>query len=192
VWWSSTTFTRLGLATVELLHYLIRHAGNARLLVVATVRSEEGAPVLAALTDVAERLELGPLPPAAVAELSGVAGHPELADVIAARTGGHPLFVVETLDALVGGDTGIPESLQAAVLSRVRLAGDRTEEVLRAAAVLGAAIEPETLAHMLDISPVAASPTARTSLPTTSSARSSTRTFRRPAAPPSTGAPATC
>ena len=38
----STTCRRPALATVELLHYLARHAGDAPLLVVATVRSEEG------------------------------------------------------------------------------------------------------------------------------------------------------
>ena len=35
-----------GLATVELLHYLARRAGGARLLVSATVRAEEGADLL--------------------------------------------------------------------------------------------------------------------------------------------------
>jgi DNA-binding SARP family transcriptional activator len=52
-----------GLATVELLHYLARHAGAARLPVLATVRTEEGAAVRSALGDIAESLELGPLDP---------------------------------------------------------------------------------------------------------------------------------
>ena len=51
-----------GLATVELLHYLARHA-HGRLLLLATVRDEEGAGALRALADVATRVELGPLPP---------------------------------------------------------------------------------------------------------------------------------
>ncbi len=144
-----------GLATVELLHYLIRHAGKARLLIIATVRSEEGAATLTALAGIAHRIELGPLSTAAVRDIAGHAGRPELADIIATRTGGHPLFVVETLHALAGGGSGIPESLQAAVLSRVRRAGGRTEDLLRAAAVLGTAIEPDTLARLLDSSPIA-------------------------------------
>jgi DNA-binding SARP family transcriptional activator/tetratricopeptide (TPR) repeat protein len=143
-----------GLATIELLHYLVRKAGDARLLVVATVRSEDGADVLASLADVGERLDLGPLPPDAVAQLAADAGHAELADSISARTGGHTLFVVETLRGIAVGDPSIPSSLQAAVLARVRRAGDSTAALLRAAAVLGAAIEPNTLASMLDIAPV--------------------------------------
>ncbi len=145
-----------GLATVELLHYLVRRAGAARLLVIATVRAEEGAAALTALADVAERIELGPLTPESVAELAAAAGHGDRAESIASRTGGHPLFVVETLQALSAGESGIPESLSAAVLARIRRSGEQTEDLLRAAAVLGAAIEPETVARLLDVSPVAA------------------------------------
>ena len=50
-----------GLATVELLHYLARHATGSRLLVLATVRAEEGDGVLTALAEVAGHVELGPL-----------------------------------------------------------------------------------------------------------------------------------
>jgi hypothetical protein len=58
-----------GQASIELVHYVARHAGPARLLVVATVRAEEGADALGALAEVARRCDVGPLPPAAVAEL---------------------------------------------------------------------------------------------------------------------------
>ncbi len=50
-----------GLSTVELLHYLVRQAGRARLLVAATIRAEEGAATLSTLAGVAERIDLGPL-----------------------------------------------------------------------------------------------------------------------------------
>jgi tetratricopeptide (TPR) repeat protein len=82
-------------------------------------------------------------------DIADHAGHPELAERIAARTGGHPLFVVETLHALAGGGTGIPDNLHVAVLSRVRRAGERTEDLLRAAAVLGTPVT-EGVAHLLD------------------------------------------
>ena len=68
-----------GLATVELLHYLARHAAPARLLVLATLRTEEGADALDVLADVAQRLDLGPLPDAAVTRLAQEAGQGELA-----------------------------------------------------------------------------------------------------------------
>jgi DNA-binding SARP family transcriptional activator/tetratricopeptide (TPR) repeat protein len=139
-----------GLATVELLHYLARHA-RGRLLVLATVRAEEGAPALHALAEVATRLDLGPLPAEAVTSLATDAGQAHLAPRILHRTGGHALFVVETLRALATGDDGIPESLQAAVLARVARTGAAVEELLRAAAVLDATMEPGLLADLLAV-----------------------------------------
>ena len=69
------------------------------------------------------------------------------------RTRGHTLFVVEVLQALRGGDTGLPESLRGAVQARVRRAGAPVESLLRAAAVVGAAVDPLTLGAMLDLTP---------------------------------------
>jgi CheY-like chemotaxis protein len=54
-----------GASTLELLHFLLRRLAGDRLLVVATVRAEEGADALAALADVGRVLDLGPLPAAA-------------------------------------------------------------------------------------------------------------------------------
>ena len=142
-----------GRATVELLHYLIRHARRGRLLVVATVRAEEGAGVIDSLAPVGTRIDLGTLPSAAVADLAAEAGLAGQADAVSQRTRGHTLFVVETLRALAAGTTGIPESLEAAVLARVRRAGPAVEAALRAASVLGASFNPATLAGLLGESP---------------------------------------
>lgn len=139
-----------GLATIEALHYLARHLHVARLLVVGTVRTGEGELVTQALGDVAETIHVGPLPAAAVAELAAAAGQAPLAEHIARRTNGHALFVVETLRALAAGEAGVPESLQAAVLARVARTRPRTEEVLRAAAVLGTSVQPELVARLLN------------------------------------------
>lgn len=144
-----------GLATVELLHYLARHA-RGRLLILATVRAEEGAPALHTLAEVATRLELGPLPAEAVTSLATGAGQAHLAPRILHRTGGHALFVVETLRALAAGDDGIPESLQAAVLARVARTGTAVEELLRAASILDATMEPDLLADLLAVPPAEA------------------------------------
>jgi DNA-binding SARP family transcriptional activator len=141
-----------GVATVELLHYLTRHA-RGRLLLLATVRADEGAAALRALDEVGARIDLGPLPADAVASLAAGAGQGHRAAHILQRTGGHALFVVETLRALAAGDDGIPESLQAAVLTRVARAGDAVEELLRAAAVLGATTDPDQLARLLAVPP---------------------------------------
>ncbi len=139
-----------GHASVELVHFLIRQARNSRLLVVATVRAEEGAQVQDQLAGMAERVELGPLPAQAVARLASVAGQADYAERILAQTRGHALFVVETLRALASGNTGVPTSLEAAVLARVRRAGRAVEELLRAAAVLGVTFEPHIVADLLD------------------------------------------
>jgi len=142
-----------GRATVELLHYLIRQARRGRLLVVATVRAEEGAGVIDSLAPVSTRINLGGLPGAAVADLAAEAGLADQADAVSQRTRGHTLFVVETLRALAAGTTGIPESLEAAVLVRVRRVGPAVEAALRAASVLGASFEAATLAGLLGESP---------------------------------------
>ncbi|MEP7025267.1 MAG: AAA family ATPase, partial [Actinomycetota bacterium] len=141
-----------GQATVALLHYLIRQARRGRLLAIATVRAEEGAAVIDSLASVSSRIDLGVLPAAAVTDLAASAGLADQAESIIGRTRGHALFVVETLRALTAGTAGIPDSLEAAVLDRVRRAGPDVESALRAAAVLGSSFTPVTLAGLLGAS----------------------------------------
>ena len=145
-----------GRATVGLVHYLARHAGTARLLILATLRTEEGAETAAMLTEAAGRIDLGPLAAADVARLSVEVGQGEMASAIMTRTRGHPLFVIETLRGLTAGEYGIPESLKAAVLARLSRAGRDIEELLRAGSVLGPSLDPETLAGLLDLTPLEA------------------------------------
>jgi DNA-binding SARP family transcriptional activator/predicted ATPase len=145
-----------GQSTIELLHFLGRRAGGSRLLIVITVRAENDAQIGVALAPVASRVEVGPLDAHAVGQLAQAAGHGELAGRILERTRGHTLFVVEVLRALAGSDTGVPESLRTAVQARVQRTGAATEALLRAAAVLGAALDPLVLATMLDLVPATA------------------------------------
>ena len=153
-----------GQSTVELMHFLGREPTGARLLVVATVRAENDAQIGAALAPVARRAEVGPLGPDAVAQLARAAGQGELADRILEQTRGHTLFVVEVLRALTSGDAGVPESLRTAVQARVRRAGPPVEALLRAAAVLGATVDPLTLGGMLDLVPATAVDLCETAL----------------------------
>jgi DNA-binding SARP family transcriptional activator len=145
-----------GQSTIELLHFLGRQAAGSRLLIVATVRAEDDAQIGAALAPVASRVEVGPLDAEAVGQLARSAGHGDLVDRILEQTRGHTLFVVEVLRALASQDAGVPESLRTAVQARVQRTGAATEALLRAAAVLGAALDPLTLGAMLDLVPVTA------------------------------------
>ena len=142
-----------GIATVGLLHHLALRAGGARLLVVATIRLEEGAAALTDLQDVAGRIDLGPLSAVEVTELAGRAGQAQRGPAIQRRTRGNPFFVVEVLRGLAAGDQEVPESLQAAVVARVRRLGAPGEELLRAAAVLGATVDPVVVARLLGVDP---------------------------------------
>jgi DNA-binding SARP family transcriptional activator/predicted ATPase len=145
-----------GQSTVEFVHYLARQMPGARLLVVTTLRAEYDHEIGSALTPVATRIEVGPLGPAAVGQLAREAGQGSLTESILQRTGGHTFFVVEVLRALAGGNVGLPESLRSAVQGRVRQAGAAVETLLRAASVLGAAIDPLVLGDLLQLAPTAA------------------------------------
>ena len=145
-----------GQSAIEFLHYLARHAGGTGLLVAATVRAENEGEVGAALAAVTSRVEVGPLGADAVGQLAGLAGQAGLADRIMRQTRGHTLFVVEVLRALAEGGGGLPESLRSAVQARTRRLGAAAERLLRAAAVLGAAVDPATVAGVADMPPAAA------------------------------------
>ncbi len=145
-----------GQSTTEFIHYLGRHMSGSRLLVVVTVRAEHDEQIGAALAPVATRVQVGPLDAAAVEQLAREAGHDALAGPILQRTRGHTLFVVEVLRSLTSGDAGVPESLRSAVQARVRRTGGAVDTLLRAASVLGAAINPLTLGELLQIPPAAA------------------------------------
>jgi DNA-binding SARP family transcriptional activator/tetratricopeptide (TPR) repeat protein len=142
-----------GQSTVELIAYLRRHGPGARLLTVVTVRAEHDPQISDALAPLATRVEVGPLSPAAVGQLAREAGRGNLAGPILQRTRGHTLFVVEVLRTLAAGDAGVPESLRSAVLARIRRTGPAAEALLRAASVLGTAVDPLTLAALLDLTP---------------------------------------
>ncbi len=106
--------------TLEWLHFLLRFAPNAQLLVVGTARLDEIAPehpVLALLRHLGHTMEIAeiplqPLDAAESAQLAGLIAHRTLDVDMAMRlfheTEGNPLFVVETmragLDTWSGGE----------------------------------------------------------------------------------------
>jgi DNA-binding SARP family transcriptional activator/tetratricopeptide (TPR) repeat protein len=143
-----------GAATIDLLRYLVRHLAGSRVVLLGSVRTEGEAEV-ARLSDLAVRIELGPLSAAAVSALAAAAGLGEQGARVMARTSGHPLSVVETLRALATGDTGVPESLAEAVLARVGRLTDAGQVAAGAAAILGGRVDAPTLAGLLEDSEVA-------------------------------------
>lgn len=142
-----------GPATVEFLHFLARHRGRSQLLVLATLRPEEGTAVWDALGGLVDRIDLGPLPAEAVAVLAAAAGQGARAPEVLRRTRGHTLLVVEELRRRAAGERGVPEVVRAVVLARARRLGAGVEEALRAGAVLGAVVDPLVLAGVLAVAP---------------------------------------
>jgi DNA-binding CsgD family transcriptional regulator/tetratricopeptide (TPR) repeat protein len=156
-------------ATVKLWGRLARTAREVPLLLIGLARPTSGREELLALRrTVAEekRLQLTPLPQTAVAELVGTlaGGRPD-AGLLKLATGaaGNPLYLTELIAALArsGGialtpagtvefSAGtVPDSLPAAIASRLDFVSATTRDVLRAAALLGVEFAVDDLTAVL-------------------------------------------
>jgi DNA-binding SARP family transcriptional activator len=147
-----------GTSTLEAVHFLSRRLATSRLLVVATVSTERGADALEVLAELGRTIQLGPLSAPEVAELAARMGVADRAAEVFESTGGHAAFVAETLRLLhdAGGEADtatIPGSLQAVVFRRVRQVGPEVEELLRVAAIAGAAFDLDLVARLSGIDP---------------------------------------
>jgi DNA-binding SARP family transcriptional activator/tetratricopeptide (TPR) repeat protein len=135
--------------TCDLVAHLASRLERAPVLLVAATRTE-GLPRLAHLTALTDPVRLGPLPPSAVGALATAAGFGTRAEEVHARSLGHPLSVVASLQALAAGTVGVPENITGAVVSQLGLLDDQQAQVVAAASVLGSRVEPLVLAAMLD------------------------------------------
>jgi class 3 adenylate cyclase/tetratricopeptide (TPR) repeat protein len=151
----------------DLLGFLVRNARRDRLMLVATYRPDElqrGHPLRPFLAELersgrAERLELEPLGRAELAEqlaaIGGVRPPRSIVDGIFARCEGNPFFAEELLaTAETGGSDELPGSLREVLLLRVDRLAPTTQDVLRAAAVVGRSVDHRLLE---DVSGVAES-----------------------------------
>jgi class 3 adenylate cyclase len=130
-------------------------------LIICTARPEidERRPALAA-DERRERIELGPLAPAAAEELAAalVAGADlELARQIAATSGGNPFFTEEIARA-IGTDGAdfeqrLPDTVQAAIASRLDALPAEEKRATQYAAVLGERFRAEALSELLGSEP---------------------------------------
>jgi DNA-binding SARP family transcriptional activator len=146
--------------TLRFLHYLVRTAPDARLLVAATARREEigaGHPLdeLATALGALERcveIEVGRLSPRETAVLAErVAGgplEPAAAKRLFAGTEGNPLFVVEALRAgWAGGGGALSPRVQAVIEARLAALSPAARELAGIAAAIGREFTADVLAQ---------------------------------------------
>jgi tetratricopeptide (TPR) repeat protein len=129
-------------ATLAWLHFAVRRSTAARLLMLGAVRPEESVPL-----PQARRVVLGPLDLAAARRVVGA----ERAAELHARSGGHPLFLME-LAAVE--DSALPASLREAIAVRCERAGPEAAATLRTAALLSSATDLDLLSIILKRSPL--------------------------------------
>jgi DNA-binding SARP family transcriptional activator/tetratricopeptide (TPR) repeat protein len=135
--------------TADLLAHLAARLTGAQVLVVAASRVE-GLPRLSHLTPPGETLLLGPLAPSAVGALATAAGFGARSEEVQARSQGHPLSVVASLQALAAGTAGVPADIAASVAAQLDHLEEAPAELAGAASVLGTRVEPVVLAGLVD------------------------------------------
>ena len=149
-------------ASRDVLRFLARNARDARVLVVATYRSDELhrrhplRPLLAELRrhDKVDEVELAGFGADEVAaQLAGIAGEAvagELVEAIHVRSGGNPFFAEELMAAGRAG-LALSRSLRDTLEARLRSVGAPALHVLRVAAVAGVQVDHRLLASVIDV-----------------------------------------
>src|SRR6185437_975927 len=140
-------------ATLDILRFLGRRLAGARLMILATFRSEEVGqehPLTVVMGDLAGlpgvvRMQLPTLSAAGVRQLLGQAGSALDADAIFRLTGGNPFYVTEVAAA---GSGQVPATVRDAVLARVSRLSQAAREVAASASVLGRRAGADFLAAM--------------------------------------------
>lgn len=131
-----------GPSTVDWLHYAVRRGSGLPILVVAAARPDGRAALPVTVT-----VTIAPLDLAAVEEVVGL----ERAAALMARSGGHPLFLVEL--AAASPEDALPASIVESVAARCEQAG-AAGATLRTGAVMGSEIDLDLLAAVTHAPPV--------------------------------------
>jgi ATP/maltotriose-dependent transcriptional regulator MalT len=149
-------------ASRDFLRFLARNARDARVLVVATYRSDELhrrhalLPLLAELQrlDRVDDLELAGFGADEVsAQLAGITGEEvsgELVTTVHARSGGNPFFAEELMAAGQAG-LALSRSLRDTLEGRLRSLGAPALHVIRVASVAGVQVDHRLLASVVDL-----------------------------------------
>ena len=134
-------------ASLDALGYLARRLPGRRLLLIATRRTDEPDPdhACARLAQAGERIALGRLTRADVAELAGSHGlGPVEAEALYSESEGLPLFLAELLAPDRPPDTA-PAGVREAVEARLDAVSETGAQVLSAAAVIGRTFDVDTV-----------------------------------------------
>lgn len=144
-------------STRDLLAFLVHSLRDARVLIVATYRSDELSrqhPLRAALArwerePAAERIDLRPFDRLESDEFLAAIGHvrpdPGLAAEVFARSEGNPFFAEELLLAAEAGSAALPPTVRDALLARVEALPPDVQTVVRVASAAGREVEHELL-----------------------------------------------
>jgi DNA-binding SARP family transcriptional activator/energy-coupling factor transporter ATP-binding protein EcfA2 len=131
-----------GASTLEALRFMAGRLTSERLLIVVTVRPEEGREAMETLEHAGREITLPPFTEAEVDTLAAAMGLGGLGRAVYQLTGGDVLFSVEAFRLASATDRAadalqVARSLADVVTERVRNAGAEVEEFLRIAAVAG-------------------------------------------------------
>jgi DNA-binding SARP family transcriptional activator len=154
--------------TIEWLQYFLRSAGDARCLLVGTVRAEEEQdnPPFTRLVARLERddrltaITLGPLDQAATAELARAVAEQQLDEADEARafreTEGHPLFIIERGRMGVAQHVGSSDphalpQVHSIITARLALLSDEARGAAEVASALGRDFRFDILAQASDL-----------------------------------------
>jgi DNA-binding SARP family transcriptional activator len=140
-------------ATADLLAHLSARLTTSPVMLLAGARSD-ALPGLAQVIGQSRLLHLGPLPPSAVDALAAAAGFAGRSAEVQARSLGHPLSVVASLQALASGTVGVPDGIAHAVAGLMAPIDPDTVAIARGAAVLGTRVEPVLLGELVGRSEV--------------------------------------
>jgi DNA-binding SARP family transcriptional activator len=149
-------------ATAALLHYVARGVGKARVVIALGARRGELEDNPAALRLVralardgrSRPLELGPLPPEALARLARSVASEGSVERVVRESSGNPLFALELARALERGEGSAQDSLDGLVAERVARLDEPARELLAWAAALGTRFDVPTLEHVTGTPPL--------------------------------------
>ena len=151
-------------STRDLLAFLVRNLREERVLLVATIRTDELEPQHEVMTHLAElergervdRLDLERLDRddlvRLVADELGRTPEPDLAARIWERTGGNPFYAEQVLAAAhETSDDVLPPRLRDVVLARLAAVSEAGQEVLRVASAAGTRIDDELVTAVAEL-----------------------------------------